>query len=108
MVFVIPGPGRDLPENRFEFQLEPGDGEVLSLPKMEYLPRAVDKYLKSIEGTTLPLHEYVLGVIDATDPELGELVRGAELERDQITALHVAWKAASEVDEGKSSGSSQS
>ncbi|AHH22107.1 hypothetical protein NONO_c73510 [Nocardia nova SH22a] len=104
MAFRIPEPKGHLKKNRFEFEL---GGEVLSLPKMEYIPASGDEFLTSVAGQSLPFVGYLLGFIDAIDAETGAKVRAAHLDRDQLDALHTAWKGSSKVDEGESSGSSK-
>ncbi|WP_040815049.1 hypothetical protein [Nocardia concava] len=105
MVFQVPESKANLKKNRFEFKVA---GEVLSLPKMDYMPSEVDDYLVSIQGTNLSITAYLLGIITACDPEVAERIRAARLNRDQIQSLLDAWREASKVTEGESSDSSKS
>jgi hypothetical protein len=107
LAFQIPAPAGHLPKNRFEFQL-PGEKEKRSIPKLDYLPIEADEYLRGIENRMLPQREYILGLVEATDAEIGKLLRDERLTRDQVNAFYDAWRAASKVSEGESSGSSQS
>jgi hypothetical protein len=104
MAFKIPDSKAHLKRNRFEFEL---GGEVLSLPKLDYTPAAGDEYLATVAKQSLPFAAYVLGFMEAVDPEVGAKVRAAKLDRDQLEALHSAWRGSSKVDEGESSNSSK-
>lgn len=105
MVFQIPAPAGNLKKNRFEFDL---GGETLSLPKIEFVPAEADDYLSEVSGKALPQKEFILGFIEATDPEVGKKVREARMSRDQVDALYTAWGKASKVDAEKSSASERS
>lgn len=104
MAFKVPESKAHLKRNRFEFEL---GGEVLSLPKLDYTPASGDEYLATAASRSLPFAGYVLGFMEACDPEVGAKVRAAKLNRDQLEALHTAWKGSSKVDEGESSNSSE-
>lgn len=105
MAFKIPESKGHLKRNRFEFEL---GGETLDLPKMEYTPATGDEYLAEAAKLSMPFTAYVLGFMEAVDPEVGAKVRAAKLDRDQLEALHAAWKDSSKVAEGESSNSSKS
>lgn len=105
MVFKVPAAAGHLKKNRFEFEF---DGKVESLPKLDYVPPEGDDYIAELNGKALPTREYVLGFIEAIDPDLGKRMRDARMARDQVAALYDAWRAASKVDEGESSGSDDS
>jgi hypothetical protein len=104
-VFTVPEPAGRLKKNRFQFRL--GDA-VESLPKMEFAPPEVDEFLDSVQGKRVMQADYIIGLMVAYDPEVGEKVKAARLHRDQLRALHKAWDSASKVDVEKSSGSDDS
>lgn len=105
MTFKIPPPAGHLKKNRFEFEF---DGKIESLPKLDYVPPEGDDYLAEVSGKALPNKEFVLGFVESIDPGLGKRMRDARMARDQVIALYDAWRAASKVDEGESSGSDDS
>lgn len=110
MVFHVPAPAGDQPQNRFEFVLGPESlgAEILSLPKLEFVPPEADDYLRDAAGKSLPRRDFILGFIEACDPEVGKKVRDARLHRHQIDALYEEWGNVSKVDEGESSASERS
>ena len=104
-VYNIPAPGASLKKNQFQFRL----GDIVEvLPKLEFAPPEVDEWLDSLEGKRVQRRDYIIGLVAAFDPALGERVRAARLHRDQLYALHDAWQTASKVDAGESSGSDDS
>lgn len=108
MVFNIPAAGGHLKKNRFEFRL-PGDDTVHSLPKLEYTPPEGEEYFESAAGKALNNREFVSGLIDTLDAELGKKFRAARLSRDQVRAFYQSWMDAGRVkDPGESSGSDDS
>lgn len=94
----------DLPQNRFEFTI--GD-EVVSLPKLEFLPYEADEYLNELNGR-ITQRNFILGLIDATDEEVGAKYRASRPARDQVIDLYGEWEGSSEVTVGKSEDSSPS
>lgn len=104
MVFKVPAPAGHLKKNRFHFEL---GGEILSLPKMEFVPPDADDFLKDM-SPDLTRKDFVLGFIEACDPEVGKKVHEARLHRDQVYALQDAWIAASKLNPGESSASESS
>lgn len=104
-VFEIPSPAGDLKENRFEFKL---GTKTVSLPKMEFLPPDGEDFIDSAATKPMSNRTYFLGLVEAIDPEIGKALRAKRLHRDQIIALHEAWKDSSKVDEGESSASADS
>lgn len=104
-VFEIPPPASHLPENRFRFRL--GD-EVLSVPKMDYVSHAANEWLNTPGSTAMSLHEFALQFMQVVEPEVGEKVIAAKLERDQVLAIYNAWSEAGKVTAGKSERSANS
>ncbi|MGW3545897.1 hypothetical protein ACWDNI_35895 [Nocardia niigatensis] len=82
--------------------------ETLDLPKVQYLPAEAEDYIAEVTGKNLSIAAYTLGLMEATDPEVGAKVRAARLARDQVEDLLVAWREASSVTEGESSDSAKS
>lgn len=82
---------RSKDENRFEFQLVE-DGELFSVPKMEFLSRPATKYLSANFSTTSEA-DLVRGLIEIEAPGAFEAVDA--MEDDQALGLSVAWAAAS-------------
>ncbi|MBF6363213.1 hypothetical protein IU447_24150 [Nocardia farcinica] len=105
MVYQIPAPAGHLKKNRFEFKL--GD-EILSLPKLEFVPPEADEFLAAVDTTTLTQTEFILGFIGSVDPDIEKKLREARLSRDQLNDLYGAWGRASRVGAGESSASERS
>lgn len=105
MVFKIPPPAGSLKKNRFEFEL--GE-EVLSLPKLEFVPPEGEDYLDESSEKGLTRYQFIQGFMAAIDPDLGKKVAAARLARDQLYALYDAWTSASKVTPGESSASESS
>ncbi|MBF6189423.1 hypothetical protein [Nocardia farcinica] len=105
MVYQIPAPAGHLKKNRFEFKL--GD-EILSLPKIEFVPPEADEYLAEVTAKALPQREFILGFIGSIDPDIEKKLREARLSRDQLDDLYGAWGRASRVGAGESSASERS
>lgn len=110
-VFEIPSPAGHLKINRFEFKL---GGKTVSLPKMEFLPPEGEDFIDKAAVKPMSNRDYFLGLVDAIgeaaeeDAEIGKKLRAMRLHRDQLVALHNAWKDSSKVDEGESSASDDS
>lgn len=101
-VFSIPTRAGDLKKNRFEFKI-PGSTEVLSLPRQEFMPAEAEEFIEEkVRDPKLSRRAYILGLIAAVDPAVGEKVAQARLDRAQLGELFDAWLAASAVDPGKS------
>ncbi|WP_342800971.1 hypothetical protein [Nocardia sp. No.11] len=107
-VFNVPARAGDLKKNRFEFKI-PGSTEVLSLPFQEFMPAEGEEYIdENVRDPKLSRRQYILGLMAAIDPAVGEKVAAAALDRKQLGDLFDAWLAASAVDPGKSSRSADS
>ncbi|MGW6121506.1 hypothetical protein ACWFRF_20860 [Nocardia sp. NPDC055165] len=110
-VFEIPPPAGQLKINRFEFKL---GAKTVSLPKLEFLPPEGEEFIDKAAITPMSNRDYFLGLVDAIgeaeaeDAAIGKTLRRMRLHRDQLTALHTAWKDSSKVDEGESSASDAS
>lgn len=102
MVFKIPAPAARLKKNQFIFEL---DGTTESLPKMEFMTPEGEDYLAEIADKSMQSRDYILGLVEAIDPDLGKRLREARLARDQLKAFYDAWLESSKVDPGESSAS---
>lgn len=108
MVFKIPAAAGHLKKNRFEFQL-PNDDAVYSLPKLEFCPSDGEDYIKESSGKSQTNRDFVFGLVDVLDPELGTKLRASGLARDQVSAFYESWLKAGRIkDPGESSGSESS
>lgn len=108
MVFKIPAAAGHLKKNRFEFQL-PNDDAVYSLPKLEFCPSEGEDYIKESSGKSQTNRDFVFGLVDVLDPELGAKLRASGLSRDQVSAFYETWLQAGRIkDPGESSGSESS
>lgn len=96
MVFQVPASKASVKQNRFEFAL---DGTTYSVPKLKFLkPHLV----AGLEGQTKL--GAMLQLLEEYHPGVSSKIEDAE----QMTALYEAWAAASGVDLGESSASSDS
>lgn len=106
MVFQIPEPGGNKPENRFEFEYK---GKTYSVPKPDYLPADAAQYIEdvSVGKVADPLSVYVKTLFTKAEPKLPKtLFQG--MSRDQFTALRDAWYESGRVTVGESSASASS
>lgn len=97
--FQVPASKASIKQNQFEFKL-PGDRKTYTIPKMQYLkPSLVDK----LDPET-PKTDTVKTILDFYHPGLWD---GFD-ELSQATAFFEAWAAASSVQLGESSASTDS
>lgn len=105
MVFKIPASTAHLKKNRFEFEC---DGEILSLPKIEFIPASADEFASGAVAQRLTQREFVIQFVGHCDPEVEKKLRAAGLDRGQVADFYKAWSAASKAALGESSASESS
>lgn len=99
-VYKVTSGAGALKKNRFEFTL--GE-ETLSLPRQEFMPADGEDYItEHAQRPEMSRRSYILGLIAAVDPAVGEKVDAARLGRDELSGLFEAWLESSAVDPGKS------
>jgi hypothetical protein len=100
MVFQIPEPGANKPENRFEFKDR--RGKLHSLPKIEFLPAVAAKYLEGVTAGTVEdpgYTEFLRVFMTKAEPKVASVVDG--LSRDQLVELRNAWYESSRDEKGE-------
>ncbi len=98
----VPKPASALKKNRFEFDLDvDGETKTFSLPKFDFLPQKVGRFLRSTQGAPVDVFVDAIAMINS---DLAALL--PDLESGQIDWITEEWAAASKVTPGESEASS--